>query len=61
MDLNRKLELVKLNIQSVSGHVDVDASVRLAALTKIEDIVALERTAIKAEIDAQIGELKAPA
>lgn len=54
MDLNRKLEIVQLGIRSVSTHVDIDASVRLAALDRIGDAIAAERAEIEASVAAEI-------
>lgn len=55
MDMNRKLEIVQTSIRSVSAHVDIDASVRLAALDRIDDMVEAERVGIKAQLAAEIA------
>ena len=55
MDINRKLELVTMNVRSISTHDDVDAAVRLAALDRVDAMVAAERKGINDRVQAEIG------
>jgi hypothetical protein len=52
MDIKRKIEIVGLGIASISGHEDVDAEVRKAALNRVIEIA----TEAKAGIDLKVAE-----
>lgn len=49
MNLKRKIEIVKLSIDSITGHSDEDSTVRKAAL----DAAIAHATAGKVAIDAE--------
>jgi hypothetical protein len=55
MDLKRKLELFTDSVKSISRHDDVDAAVRHAALDQAAAIIAAEREAIDARVQADIA------
>jgi hypothetical protein len=59
MDLKRKLELAAQTVASIADHDDSDATVRLAALDKVQALLDTQRAAIAArvadEVAAQLG------
>lgn len=60
MDLNRKLELIKMNVQSVSRHRDEDADVRRKALAIVLEMIEDELHAIDDEVGSAASNLKKP-
>lgn len=54
MDINRKLELAKLHVVSITRHDDVDMGVRSAALDALGKLIEDERAAMKDRLDQSI-------
>lgn len=60
MKLNRKLEIVSQAVKSISTHGDEDAAIRVAALDRVAAMVATEKEAVQAEVQAGIDAALAP-
>lgn len=55
MDFQRKVEIAKRSIESISLADDQDSAVRAAALDALDAFIIAERDAMKARLDAKIG------
>lgn len=60
MELNRKLQLVWMNLSSITTHRDEDAAVRLASVAQVEAMCATARGEINAEVEARIAAAMTP-
>lgn len=61
MDFQRKIELVQLNVNTISRADDKDSVVRDAALQRLEQYIESERAEMKARLEAKIAaEVAAP-
>lgn len=57
MNISEKSAYVEKAISNISGHVDTDASVRLAKLDQLKAYIDEQKEAINAEIEAKIAAL----
>ena len=55
MDINRKIEIAKLALKSISRHDDADSIVRCAALDHLVEAIVQERAELIARAQAKIG------
>lgn len=52
MKMQRKMELLRAHVDSISGHTDEDSVVRLAVLDAAAQYVAEARAAVRAQAEA---------
>jgi hypothetical protein len=58
MNLQQKLEIAATSVRSIARHDDDDADVRRAYLDQLEDVIATERAAIKARVEARVAAIR---
>lgn len=55
MDLKRKIDLAAQSIASIADHDDSDATVRLAALDKVQALIDAQRAAIASRVAGEVA------